>query len=259
MRKISVALLVMILGASCFATVIAQVLAQTSIGPAASPVLPPPLIVRSMRYRGAITTWGSEPYKGTITVNAKTANVPPPLFKPWVTVDAFWSNEPPFPSAKPVGGQYSFTHYEARLIKLAEIRKQTDSIVNVTGIWNVNKVKITTTFDQNGAPISTIREVTQIASQKKGQLLIPVGWKSFVIKINGIEALSGVEISMFTVTGVMSPFSYQGGPSPNLADLRQIVGCFRAVPGFANYNPELDYNKDSKIDIADLTTVAANM
>ena len=43
------------------------------------------------------------------------------------------------------------------------------------------------------------------------------------------------------------------------SDLMQVLGSFRSIPGLPKYNPDLDYNKDSKIDLADLTTVAANM
>ena len=259
MRKMIVALLIVVLGSSCFGTLTGQALAQSSTDPTTTQTTPPPLIIRWMRYRGAVTQWGSESYKGFITVNAKTANVPPPIFKPWVTADAFWSTEPLFPSTKPTGGQYVFTHYHARLVMLMSIRKQDDMIVNVTGLWNVNKVKTTTDFDEKGVPVKTVNEVTPIATQAMGQLHITSDWKKFSITIDGVDSLQGVEISMMTTTNAMNPFSYEGGPSASLRDLKQIVGCFRAMPGFGNYNPELDYNTDSKIDIADLTTVAANM
>jgi hypothetical protein len=255
MRKIMVALLIVVLGSSCFGTLIGQALAQSS----ADSTTPPPLTVRWMRYRGAITQWGSEASKGSLVVNAKTANVPPEFFKPWVTVEAFWSNEPPFPATKPTGGQYVFTHYHARLVMLISIRKQADMIVNVTGLWNVQKIVTTTDFDQNGVPIKTVNEVTPLATQTMGQLHITTDWKNFDITVNGVDPLQGIEISMMTTTNTMNPFSFEGAPKPTLPDLMRVVGCFRTVPGFAKFNPELDYNGNSKIDIADLTTVAANM
>ena len=64
---------------------------------------------------------------------------------------------------------------------------------------------------------------------------------------------------MMTTTRMIHPFSFEGGFTPTLKDLFYIMRCFRAMPGFGNYDPELDYNEDSKIDLADLTTVAANM
>ena len=258
MRKTISALLIIVLAASCFGTLIGQAIAQTSTD-STTPTTTPPLVVRWMRYRGAIIQWGSESFKGSVVVNAKTANVPPPLFKPWVTAEAFWSNEPPFPATKPTGGQYVFTHYHARLVMLLSIRKQSDMIVNVTGFWNAQKIVTTTDFDQNGVPIKTVNEVTPLATHAIGQLHISTDWKNFDISINGIDSLQGIEISMTTTTNMMSPFSFEGAPKPTLPDLMRIVGCFRTMPGFAKFNAELDYNGDSKIDIADLTTVAGNM
>ena len=132
-------------------------------------------------------------------------------------------------------------------------------IVNVTGFWNVQKIVTTTDFDENGVPIKTVNEVTPLAARAKGQLHISTDWKNFDISINGVDQLQGIEISMRTTTNMISPFSFEGAPKPTLQDLMRLVGCFRTVPGFAKFNAELDYNGDSKIDIADLTTVAGNM
>ncbi len=255
MRKTMVTLLIVVLGTAFFGTLMGQALAQSTVDQTS----PPALVVRWMRYRGAITQWGSESYKGSVVVNARTANVPLALFKPWVTVEAFWSNEPRFPADKPTGGQYVFTHYHARLVMLLSIRKQADMIVNVTGLWNAQKIKTTTDFDANGAPIKTVNEITPIATKAIGQLHITTDWKNFDIAINGVDTLQGVEISMMTTTNMVNPFSYDGAPKPTFQDLMRVIGCFRTMPGFANFNPELDYNGDSKIDVADLTTVAANM
>jgi hypothetical protein len=254
MRKLLVALLITVLAASCFTVLVSQVAAQSA------DQTPPPLTVRWMRYHGAVTQWGDDSYKGSLTVNTKTANAPPPVFRPWVTVDAFWSNQPPFPETKPTSeGQYSFTSYNARLVKLVFIQKQDDYIVNVTGLWSINQIKIITQFGPNGAPVNTVREITPIVMQAAGQLLITSDWKKFTLSVDGADTLQGVEISMATTTNPMNPFSFSGAPQTNLGDLMKVMGGVRAIPGFGNYNPDFDCNKDFKIDIADLTTVAANM
>jgi hypothetical protein len=64
---------------------------------------------------------------------------------------------------------------------------------------------------------------------------------------------------MRTTTNRINPFSFGVGPTATRSDLMQVLGSFRSMPGLPNYNPDLDCNKDSKIDLADLTTVAANM
>ena len=256
-RKLTIALLITVLAASCFSALIGQTFAQE----ATEPPTVPPLVIRWMRFRGTVTQWGNDPYHGSVIVNAKTANVPPALFRPWAAVDVVWSNEPrPIASAAKQVGQVAYTHYSARLVWLISIRGKQDTVnLNITGIWNVNKVKVTAEFDENGALIKSTREVTPIATKAKGQLHITDGWKKFDIAIEGIDAVKGIGIGMTTTTRMINPFSYEGGFTATRNDLFQIVRCFRTMPGFGNYNPELDYNSDSKIDIADLTTVAANM
>ena len=256
MRKLIVALLIAALGASCFGALIGQTIAQETT----APTTPPPLIIRWMRFRGAVTDWGNEPYKGSVTVNARTANVPPPRFIPWASVDVFWTNEkrPLASDTKPVG-EVTFTHYSARLLRMISIRRQEGMVVNITGIWNVTKVKITSVFAEDGSLVKTSRELTPIVTRGKGQLHIPDGWKTFDIEIEGIDTIKGVAIAMTTTTNRINPFSIGTNPTVTLQDMFQIVKSLRAMPGFGNFRPELDYNGDSKIDMADLTTVAANM
>ena len=263
MRKQMVAVLIAVLVVCCLSTLIVPAFAQVSTAPRGTVVTPPPLIVRWMRFRGAVTDWGSEPYQGTLTVNAKTANVPAALFKPWATVDAVWSNEqrPITLETKPVG-QVTYTHYVARLVLLQAIRgKQADPNydINITGLWNVNKVKITSEFDENGVLLKSIREITPIVTRAKGQLHITENWKKFDLAIEGIDVVTGKGVGMFTAAKMINPFSFTGASRPVFSDLVKLVRSFRAMPGFGNFLPELDYNSDSKIDLADLTTVAANM
>lgn len=259
MRKLIVALLIVVLGVGCFASLIGQTIAQETTE--TTPTTSPSIIIRWTRFRGAVTQWGSESYHGSVIVKTKTANVPPALFRPWATVDVVWSNERrPIASAPKPVGQVTYTHYNARLVRLIAIKGRQDNMnLNITGIWNANKVKITAEFDENGVLIKTVREVTPIATKAKGQLHITEGWKKFDIEIEDVETLKGNGIAMTTTTSRINPFSYEAGSTVTIKDLIQIVRCFRAMPGFGNYIRELDYNMDSKIDLADLTTLAANM
>ncbi|MCW4031018.1 MAG: hypothetical protein NWE80_01495 [Candidatus Bathyarchaeota archaeon] len=274
MRKLTIILLITVLGASCFSAFLSQTYAQESTEPTPSP-LPPPPIMRWTRFRGAVTQWGDDPYEGSITVNTRvpiyppetgvdpsqTTSKPPPRFRPRVTVDVFWSNErPPITmDPKPVG-QVTFTHYKARLVWLIAIRGRQEAMnLNITGIWNVNMVKVTSEFDEEGVRVKTEIEVTPIVTRAKGQLRVTEDWKKFDIEIEGVDTLEGIGKGMMTTTRMMNRFSFLGGFRPTILDLFRLMRCFRTMPGFGNYNPELDYNSDSKIDVADLTTVAANM
>jgi hypothetical protein len=265
MRKILVSVLVAVLTISCLSTIIIPALAQvaTPTPNTSTTTTPPPLIVRWMRFHGAVTSWGSEPYQGTVIVNAKTANVPPAMFKPWATVEVVWSNEqrPIASTTKPVG-EVTYTHYVARLVLLQSItgkRADPDYNLVITGIWNVNKVKITSVFDDNGALVKSTREVTPILTRAKGQMHISEDWKKFDVTIEGIPAINGKGMGMSTSTKMINPFSFSQNTKPTISDLAQLVKSYRAMPGSGNYRLELDYNLDSRIDLTDLTTIAANM
>jgi hypothetical protein len=262
MRKLSTIILITTLAISCFGFLI-PVFAQETISSADNTATPAPLIVRWMRFRGAITTWGDETYHGSVTINAKTANVFSAIFKPWATVQAVWSNEQrPITSAEKPTGEVTYTHYNAKLVFMQTIRgARADPAfdLNITGLWNVNKVVITNKFDDKGVLLSSIREVTPIISKAKGQMHITNDWKAFDIEIQGIDTIKGNAIGMTTATNMINPFSYDGSQRPTLTDLHQIARCYRAMPGFGNYINDLDFNMDSKIDLSDLTTVAANI
>ena len=256
MRKTVAVTLLLVLGVSSFGGLISMVSAQGS-----TESINPTVWVRWSRFRGSVTEWGSESCHGSLLMNAKTVNVPTVRYRPWASVSAVWSNEQqPFASViKPVGN-FTYTHYTAKLVWLIALRPNQEGFnLNLTGIWNVNEIKITYKFDAYGVLTKTVRRVTPIATGAKGQLLILDGWKRFSLKIDGVGTLKGGASTIKTASSDINPFSFEADPETNFQDLMEIVKCFRAMPGFGNYVPELDYNLDSKIDVADLTTVAANM
>jgi hypothetical protein len=46
------------------------------------------------------------------------------------------------------------------------------------------------------------------------------------------------------------------GTTVTRADVTAVVQCYRAMPGWGNYDTTMDFNY--RVDIADLATVAAN-
>lgn len=254
MRRPIVAILIIAIGISFFSA-----LSLTLVKEPTALALKPP-VTRWMYFRGTVTEWGDEAANGSVVVKARTSKFFSIVFRPWVTATVFWSDEPrPIVSDSKPEGETAFTHYTARLVKVTTLKeKEENADLNITGLWNVRKVKITTEF-KDGVLLKTVREVTPIVTRAEGQLYITEDWKEFDVEIEGVDNVKGIEISMMTTTRMIHPFSFGGSFTPTLKDLSSIVSCFRAMPGFGNYDPELDYNEDSKIDLADLTTVAANM
>jgi hypothetical protein len=256
MRKAIAIILLLVLGISSFGAVINLASAQESTEP-----VDPTIRVRWIRFRGRVTEWGEEAYHGSLVMNAETVRVPTVWREQWASVHAVWSNERrPFASETTPVGNFIYTHYIARLRRLIALKvNKGDLDLNLTGIWNVKKVKITYEFDDDSVLIKKVREVTPIATRAKGQLYIMDGWKKFEIEIEGVDTLKGVGLETIITRARINAFSFNAGTNAILQDLIQITRCFRAMPGFGNYIPELDYNLDSIIDAADLTTVAANM
>jgi hypothetical protein len=256
MRKAIAVILLLVLGISSFGAVINLASAQESTEP-----VDPTIRVRWIRFRGGVKEWGEEAYHGSLIMNAETVRVPTVWRTQWASVRAVWSNERrPFASETSPVGNFTYTHYTARLRRLTNLKVNSGDLnLNLTGIWDVKKVKITYEFDDDSVLIKTIREVTPIATRARGQLHIMDRWKKFDIQIEGIDTLKGVGLETIITRARINAFSFEAGANANLQDLIQITRCFRAMPGFGNYVPELDYNLDSKIDLADLTTVAANM
>lgn len=255
MRRLAVALLIVVIGTSFFSALSLTLAQEPTEKLFKSPA------IRWTHFRGTVREWGDEAVNGSVVVMAKISRFSPIVFRPWVTATVFWSNEPRpiFSDSKPEG-EVTFTHYTAKLVKLTTLEGKEETVdLNITGVWNVKKVNITSEFDENGVLLKTVREVTRIVTKGQGQLLITENWKEFDVEIEGIDNVKGIQISMRTTTRMISPFSFGGGFVPTLKDLFHIARCFRAMPGFGNYDPELDYNEDSKIDLTDLTTVAANM
>ena len=256
MRKTIAVLLLLILGISSLCATMSMVSAQESTEP-----VNPIIRIRWLRFRARVNAYGDAPYHGSLVMNAKTVSVPTVWQRQWASVRAVWSNEQrPFASeTKPVG-EFTYTHYAANLLRLVSLKLSREEVkLNLEGVWNVNEVKITYQFDAEGVLLKSVREVTPIVTRAKGQLQILDDWKEFKLEIEDVPVLKGVGFTMITTRAMINPFSYQAGATTTLQDLTQIARVFRAMPGFGNYIPELDYNMNSKIDTADLTTVAANM
>ena len=42
-------------------------------------------------------------------------------------------------------------------------------------------------------------------------------------------------------------------------DMKVVTKCYGAIPGWGSYDTRMDFNNNYRVDIADISTVAANM
>ncbi len=50
----------------------------------------------------------------------------------------------------------------------------------------------------------------------------------------------------------------QATSSPQ-SDVKAVAQCYGAMPGWGSYDTSMDFNNNYRVDIADISTVAANM
>jgi len=217
-----------------------------------------------VRVGGIITQWGNTSVFGRIGAYAAMINANG-TYHQWARAHAIWTTEthrlncsgPP-----PVPENFTFSFYAAGLVETSAI-KLNFTHVYISGLWNVIKITITILVDEAGALISFTRTFEPIVTNATGFLYVfpnPNFGYVFVLSIEGIDMLSGIivgckwsywEIKICDVAG--------DDDKVTLHDLVKVAKSYRTVPGLWNYNHDVDFNFDNKIDMGDLTTVAANM
>ena len=108
---------------------------------------------------------------------------------------------------------------------------------------------------------STANQTSTVA-KVYGELNVTDSWTKFTLKFTGYDPLTGsvtrsvtrqVQFNWYKVTDDVA------GTAVTRADVNAVVQCYRAMPGWGNYDNRMDFNFNYKIDIADLATVAANL
>jgi len=187
---------------------------------------------------------------------------------------------------------YSFSFYTAKLTDLKDLdfnKTETGHDFYLQGLWNVSEITETiniTWTDSWSPPLSQWNRLINITTTETPVVINANGtlvadWKpvvtpwggqwpglrgvgTFALSIDGVGTLSGYAARGFTW---LSPLNIcdlgdaTGTPrgKVDIYDLVKVAQHFGEVPGFQNYDPSLDVNGDGKIDIGDLTTIAANI
>lgn len=174
----------------------------------------------------------------------------------WAEVHAFWAN----PQICVIPGNYTF-HY-TRLSNASEVKlNYMGKDFYVLGTWNV--LKITLVYDIAGN-ITTVVEV--IANEARGELSVTDNWSDFTIDIDNVDLILG-EVYFHRITSLASiPVGDISSETPgvpdgtvDISDLVRVAKAYEDTPGIGRYDFSIDFNFDFKIDICDLTTIAANL
>lgn len=213
-----------------------------------------------IQMRGVITHSDDTPVIGFIGANARIVNINGTRHE-WARVHAIWSNAPDrLNLTKPPTENFTFVFYSARLVNTTDVALNYSGYnLFISGLWNVVKVTTTVNVGQNGALKNVTRVLEPIVIEGEGELHVFNSWRLFELNITGIPLLTGVvNRGMFKYTEIkMCDINDDG--KVDLRDLVRIAKRFNTMPGLFNYDHDMDFNENDKIDIGDLTTVAANI
>ena len=217
-----------------------------------------------IRLNGIVETWGSQEVNGSLSVNARTVGFDE-VFREAAFATAIWSNTTNFRQ----GGNFSYSFYVARLVNANVSALNFDDVdFFLNGTWNVFNVSISQTIIKSGDLESgytidrqTKTKVDPIVTKAYGELNVTDNWTKFVLKINGVDELDGVVTRARMNQMIFNKFKVSEDETDKVSkvDLTVLARIYGARPGWGSYDSNMDFNCNYKIDIADLTTVAANV
>jgi hypothetical protein len=159
----------------------------------------------------------------------------------------------------------TYTYYIARL--------SNDSIIDFTsnqgtyeiqGTWKLAEITVTITVEKDAQGIITNvhKEQDIKPSTAKGILTINTADNKFTLTIETSPdktALSG-SIYRSVTRSWFNPFKMTDGTTSNVitrTDVKTIAKCYGASPGWGNFDLGMDFNHNYRVDIADISSVAA--
>ncbi len=219
-----------------------------------------------IRINGIITKWGEQDAKGLLQTQARTALLPNSDTRQLASASAVWTTNisRPIQTIK-AKENFTYTFYAARLLnasvsKLSASSSSSNYFLN--GTWTVLTItsNVTILTDDGGNITRVIRNTETTGVKAYGELTVTDNWTKFTLAIDGIDPLTGSVFRSMTRQMQFNPFKItEESDVVTRADLKEVVRCFRAMPGWGSYDTRMDFNNNYKIDIADLSTVASNM
>jgi hypothetical protein len=136
----------------------------------------------------------------------------------------------------------------------------------MNGTWNVWSIKINFTIvtDSSGniLSVTNTQSFVSLAREAIGNLTVASGWTTFTLTIGSIPSLTGTVLCYRISSGMFNPFILGCDTTSTTvtpADLQSIANAYGSMPGWGNYNLNMDPCLHYRIDICDLSTAAANL
>jgi hypothetical protein len=226
-----------------------------------------PVSASWIRINGVIDNWGTTDVRGQLQTQARTALLQSEDTRQLASASAIWTTETSRP-IQAVKAKESFTYvfYAARLLNASISTLSTGSSDDnyvIGGTWNVATVKASVIIvtDENGA-ITKVTRNQDISVQKiEGQLTVTDNWSKFTLNLNGKDPLTGSVFRSMTRQMQFNQFKMTDDSTSNVvtrSDINAVAQCYGSMPGWGSYDTRMDFNNNYRVDIADISTVAAN-
>ncbi len=213
------------------------------------------------RLDGYINSWGTEDVRGHLQTQARSGLRLSQSTDKFASATAMWTTNLTR-EIQAVQSKENFTYcfYVARLPN-ASVTSSSVSLseYSVSGTWKLANVTAVITINTNDqgliTHIHTARDIkTTIAA---GQLT--VDGVDFKVQADGMQAISGKIYSSIT-RSLYIPYKLTDSvtDSVTMADVKAIAECYGAMPGWGSYHLRMDFNNNYRIDIADISSIAAH-
>jgi hypothetical protein len=215
-----------------------------------------------------LTTPTATPIMGSIEVLSRTQIGPKNTIQGFAAAAIWTANNSRPIAAVRARENFTYIYYTARLVDgNFSALDYNGNAFYLNGTWNVWQITQTLDIKTNsttGRIISVDRDQTAVplATRAYGNLTVPSGWSTFTLDIKGIAPLTGKVIAEVTISAIFNPFMLGTDSSSTTltrSDLNSIVSAYGSMPGWGNYNINMDYCQHYQIDICDLATAAANL
>jgi hypothetical protein len=203
--------------------------------------------------------------RGQLQTQARVAVRQSGVTKQLTVATAMWTTETQTAAEKAKEtSDFTYTYYIARLpdalVSDTDSKIESPTSYTLAGTWNVAKVVLTVTTQTNeDGTVTKHREqdITPILS--KGGTLT-VSDNTFTLLIDGVGDLKG-SIYRSITRSWFNPFKMTDDSTSNVVtriDVKTIAEQYGTMPGWGNFDLKMDFNHNYRVDIADISTVAAN-
>jgi hypothetical protein len=217
-----------------------------------------------IKLNGFITQWGETPVNGTIQTQARQATHAVSGTNQFAAATAMWTtNTTRAMQEVKAKENFTYVYYVARIanVSVSTVDAGSGSYF-INGTWTVSTVnaQVTIITNDEGQIVRVLRDQDSSIQRAYGELSIADN--KFNLTINGIDTLSG-SVFRSIARAWNNPFKMCDDDATSgivtRDDVKAVGRCYGAMPGWGNFDLSMDFNNNYRVDIADISTVAANV